>query len=295
MRSLFRDDYHFAKTALQQLVSKGARLQWLANDSVRTITITAPADLKSRLNQLPREVQSADGTYALCADAARVAQAIETARQAKAEDDTWPHLHYLWPQHPIADWMADRVLTSFGRYRAPVIRSPHLQADEQAFILLGLIPNRKGQPLLVEWQVATRCGGGAFQLEGYEAFCSRAQLAADTLPNRNQTLLLDELQKALPEAVAAMTSFMVKRQGEFARGMNDRLAKTLADLERLQRQQLAQLELRIGKLLEALRESRLTQRSRQIDQVFDDYRNWVRDTMTTEPQPYLRVLAAVCR
>lgn len=294
-RSLFRDDYHFAKTALQQLVSRGARLQWLANDDVRTITITAPADLQDRLRQLPREVQSADGTYALCADAPRVAQAIETARQAKAEDDTWPHLHYLWPQHPIADWMADRVLTSFGRHRAPVICSPHLHADEQAFILLGLIPNRKGQPLLVEWQVVTRRGGSAFQLEGYEAFCSRAQLAADKLPNRNQALPLDGLQKALPAAVATMNTFMVKRQGEFSQQMGDRLVKTLADLERLQRQQMEQLELRIGKLLEALRASRFTQRTRQIHQVFDEYRHWVRDTMTTEPQPYIRVLAAVCR
>ena len=92
-----------------------------------------------------------------------------------------------------------------------------------------------------------------------------------------------------------MNTFMVKRQGEFAQHMNERLTKTLADLERLQGQQMEQLELRIGKLLEALRASRLTQRSRQIHQVFDDYRHWVRDTMTTEPQPYIRVLAAVCR
>ena len=57
----------------------------------------------------------------LCANTARMAQAIEEARQAKAEEETWPQLHYLWPQHPIMDWLADRVLTAFGRHRAPVL------------------------------------------------------------------------------------------------------------------------------------------------------------------------------
>ena len=31
------------------------------------------------------------------------------------------------------------------------------------------------------------------------------------------------------------------------------------------------------------------------NQVFDEYRQWVADTMTTEPQPYIRVLAALTR
>jgi hypothetical protein len=28
--------------------------------------------------------------------------------------------------------------------------------------------------------------------------------------------------------------------------------------------------------------------------VFDDYRQWVQDTLTTEPQPWIQVLGAVC-
>jgi hypothetical protein len=35
------------------------------------------------------------------------------------------------------------------------VQSPKLQPGEQAFVLMSLVPNRKGQPLLVEWQVAT--------------------------------------------------------------------------------------------------------------------------------------------
>ena len=54
------------------------------------------------------------------------------------------------------EWLGDRVLTAFGRHRAPVLQSQQLAPGEQAFILMSLVPNRKGQPLLVEWQVACR-------------------------------------------------------------------------------------------------------------------------------------------
>ena len=76
--------------------------------------------------------------------------------------------------------------------------------------------------------------------------------------------------------------------------MQQRLQGTLADLERLQAAQIQQLTVRLEKQLVKVGQSRFEQRSRHIRRVFDDYRQWVEDTLTTEPQPYLQVLAAVC-
>jgi hypothetical protein len=68
----------------------------------------------------------------------------------------------------------------------------------------------------------------------------------------------------------------------------------LADLKRLQDKQIVQLELRLQKQIETVKRSRFEARSRQIGRVFDDYRQWVQDTLTTEPKPWIQVLAAVC-
>ena len=291
--SLFRSDYAFARTALALLSKERAFAQWSHDDAESIIRITAPQDLRERLRQLPREVQDANGRYTLCADPARMATAIEQARQAKAEDDSWPQLHYLWPQHPIVEWLLDQSLRNFRRQEAPVIHSPHLQAGEMAFILMGLIPNRKGQSLVVEWQVATRLPGAPIQLETYEDFIQRARLFADTLPNSGQAIDLQPLHGQLPEAIKTIRKHMIARQGEFAAAMDERLERTLADLKRLQGQQIQQLELRLEKLVEGVRESRRAQRTQQIHRVFDEYRQWVEDTLTTEPEPYIRVLAAV--
>ena len=291
---LFQDDYAFATAALSQLAPARDWLQWSTNDAAQGIALTAPPDLQERLQQLPREVRSSNDRYELCADPARVAQAIEQARQARAEDETWPQLHYLWPQHPIVDWLLDRVITLFGRHRAPVIQSQHLRPGEQAFVMLGLVPNRKGQPLLVDWQVACRHPGQAFTLEPYEAFVPRAGLKAGQLPNSGQGAPVQELQAVLPQAVACMRQHMVQRQAAFAAQMLRRLQGTLADLERLQAAQVQQLEVRLATQLEQVRRSQFERRSQVIRRVFDEYRQWVEDTLSTEPAPYLQVLAAVC-
>lgn len=296
--SLFKSDFHYATTALTQINQAASVCQWTQADQEQLISITAPLDLQDRLRQLPREAQAANDLYALCANRDRVAEAIDTARQARAEEDTWPQLHYLWPQHPIMEWLGDRVLSQFGRHSAPLLVSAQLKAGEQAFVMMSLVPNRKGQPLLVEWQVARRVGEqGAFVLEPFDAFAARAGLQANGLPNRGQDNAYQSgassMQAALPEAVATMHTFMAQQQAQFAGQLNERLKTTLADLERLQGLQIQQLELRLQSQIETVKRSRLENRTRQIGRVFDDYRQWVQDTLTTEPKPWIQVLAAV--
>ncbi|GAB3771915.1 DEAD/DEAH box helicase [Ramlibacter monticola] len=300
--SLFESDFQYAKAALKQLNQGGDFCQWQHSDAEQLINLTAPPDLQERLRQLPREVQAEHDYYSLCADPQRVATAIELARQAREEDNTWPQLHYLWQQHPIMEWLGDRVLTHFGRHRAPLLQSVRIHEDEQAFVLMSLVPNRKGQPLLVEWRVASRrsdpAGAKGFTLEPFEAFVERAGLRAEKLPNRGAANGLSHvshaMQKALPDAVQAMHARMVDMQADFARGLNERLETTLRDLKRLQDGQIHQLTLALDKQLETVKRGRFEQRSQQINRVFDEYRQWVHDTLTTEPQPWIQVLAGVC-
>jgi hypothetical protein len=297
--SLFGDDrpqsdYAFAKTALQQLSIPDPIAQFSVDDLLQTVTLTAPADLQDRLKLgMPAEARDKGHRYTLTASNLAMAEAIERARQAKREEESWPALHYLWPQHPIMEWLTERVLTAFGRHRAPVIRLPHLAEGEQAFILLSLIPNRKGQPLLIEWRVAVQ-REGKWELEAFPDFAARTGLQVGKLPNSGQTIDTSALQKNLPAAVTAMRKFMVERQKTFAANMDARLENTLADLARLQGKQLEQLEWNFAKsqLAENLKRGQREQRTQHIRKVFDEYRDWVRDTMTTEPEPFIQVLAA---
>lgn len=293
--SLFGSDWEFARAALGQLDSSSQTIQWNADEASQTITLTAPLDLQARLKQLPREAQRE--RYTLCANPEQMMRHIERARQARAEEDTWPVQDYLWPQHPIMEWLGDRVLTAFGRHKAPVIQSPSLAEGELAFIMYGLIPNRKSQSVLVEWQVAVQRPGQPWALESFDDFVQRSQIKAGKLPNSGKPIDTELLAKGLPDAVACMRKHMQLRQQVFQQDMSARLITTLQDLERLQGQQLQQLELRLAQSQqeEAFKRSRRQQRETTIRKVFDEYRQWVEDTLTTEPEPYIQVLAAVCR
>lgn len=295
--SLFPDDLVFAKTALEELDRGGKVAQWSIDPQARALTLTAPPDLKHRLRQIPREARDPDDRYVLSDDARQVAAAIERARQARQEEESWPRLHYLWPQHPISEWLRDRVLSRFGRHSAPVIQSAALAEDERAFLLLGLVPNRKGQPLLVEWQVAVLRGKAPVTFEPLEAFCTRAGLKAGQLPNPAKAPDLAPLQADLRKAVEAMVGHVAGRQAEFAAELEKRLESTLSSLKALQARQVQQLELRLEKTggPEALRAGRRERRVGQIRRVFDEYETWVRDTLQTEPHPHIQVLAAVRR
>ena len=295
--SLFPDDYAFAKTALQQLGRDQPATQASFDDAGRVITLTAPRDLQLRLRQIPLEARDPNDRYTLAAKPDMVTAAIEGAREARDGEGAWPQVEYLWPQHPIVEWLRDRVLTQMGRHTAPVLRLDTLAADERAFVLMGLIPNRKGQPLLVDWQVVLLRGKAAPVLETFEAFCQRVGLAANALPNRAAEFDTSALQKDLPAAVACMRAHMQQRQQAFQTELTQRLQSTLDNLKRLQDKQVQQLELRLQRAggPQNLVEGKRTRRTREIHHVFDDYTRWVRDSLETEPHPHLQVMAAVCR
>ena len=65
-------------------------------------------------------------------------------------------------------------------------------------------------------------------------------------------------------------------------------------MKTLQDRQLAQLDKELANQLETVKRGRFEQRSQQIKRVFDEYRQWVHDTLTTEPQPWIQVLVGVC-
>jgi superfamily II DNA or RNA helicase len=299
----FPDMYAFAKQAISRIPeAEGYRI----DDSARMLRLTPPPDLRRRLQrQLPSEVLRGTDEYVLSASIGLVEEAITRAREqdgqasdgGSATASAWPDIQYLWPQHPIGQWLIDRVIGDIGRRRAPVIASPRLQSNECAFLMLGLIPNRKGQPLIVEWQavVGKRDNQGvmAFTLEDFDAFCTRAGLHERELPNAGHPLDLTALQQHLPAAVAAMQDNVAGQIKGFSAARAEEVAHKLAELDALRTAQEQQLQQRLAGLPDPIRQGRQAQRQQDIETVFAEYRQWIKDTLEVEPMPFVQVLAGV--
>ena len=258
------------------------------------LRLTPPADLRRRLRrQLPAEVLRETDEYVLSAHIGLVEESIQRAREQDRQGSTWPDIQFLWPQHPICQWLIDRVIGDVGRRRAPVIASPHLATDECAFLMLGLIPNRKGQPLIAEWKAVVRRGESDYEIEDFDAFCHRAGIAVRGLPNANRPLDLVALQRTLGDAVATMQLFVEDQVERFSAARAEEVERKLTELNELRRAQERQLELRLAKVLDSVRTARRAHRMKDIEDVFTEYSRWVKDSLEVEPVPFVQVLAGV--
>ena len=76
---------------------------------------------------------------------------------------------------------------------------------------------------------------------------------------------------------------------------NEKLNDEREALEKLKTRQLRQLELQLerSEQAEAFKRARQERGQRDIDTIFNEYLEWVQETMTTEPQPYIKVVCVM--
>ena len=291
--SLFESDLAYCEAALHRLREKDRTLRFESDVTGTVLTLDAPEDLRRRFGYFPREVFPENGRFALTADRNRMRDAIADSRR---EETAWPSVHYLWRLNPVVGWLNDRMLAAFGRHEAPVLAGvPGLAANETVFVLSGLVPNRRSHPLLYEW-IAVAYRGARFEaVVTFDEMLARTGLGRDGVANRSLQADTDALRSLLPDAVARARAWVVERRRAFENRINDKLNDELEALEKLKTRQLRQLELQLERSdqAEAFKRARQERGRRDIDTIFEEYLEWIEDTMTTEPQPYIKVVCAM--
>jgi len=286
--TLYADDYHYCKAAIEYLKQR-ENLQAECLDSKPRIILPAPEELKRRLRfSLPREVWPADDTFVLSADRQLIQAEIKRSRQ---DENAWPTVHYLWPLNPVVNWLNDKVVAAFGRHEAPVLVLPDaLAAGETVFIISGLIPNRKGHPLVQRWFGVTFNNRQFQRLETFTALLARTGLDKTRFPNRGIQVETTGLRELLPAAVQKAREYLHDERRKFEEIINEQLNRQLADLDRLRDKQYRQLELAF---FEKRQLSKKERQKREIDRRFDEFIQWVEETMTTEDHPFIQLIAVL--
>lgn len=286
---LYAKDMDYAQTALRWLQQeKHVDLQ--VDLQPNTIRLTANEAIRQRRNQFPREAWPADNRFVLSSD---VKVINESLQQERDEDSAWSTVQYLWPLHPVMEWLEDRVLSAFGRHTAPIIRLPQqLTSDEHWVLLQGGYPNRRGQMHLQLWcavqiqagQVVNSCSLPRFlELLNVEQWVNPAYSADDQA----------QLQQLLPVAIEhAKAQFEVQRQ-QYESSSNQRLNQQMSELDRLKARHVEHVQLTMDQLQipERQRLRRKEDQLEHINRVFDDYLHWLENTQLIEKIPYLQVVA----
>ncbi len=291
--SLFEDDFAYCLAALHYLNNEREQIAFSADRDAQRIALTAPDDLRHRFGYFPREIIPEHWQFVLTPDIGVIKGEIERSR---GDEAPWPKIQYLWALNPVMAWLNDRMLAAFGRHQAPVIRYPQgMEMGETVFVISGLIPNQKSHPLVHAWLGVVFWDGAFHHIETFGALCARLRLGERSIPNRGQPEDTKALQALLPGAVEKARSWMIDRRNAFEGEINVKLNDQLQALERLRERQLLELESQLARShqVEAFKHSRQVQRKKEIDAIFDDYIQWIEDTMTTEKQPYLQVVSVL--
>lgn len=286
--TLFKDDFAYLDSALEHLAETQG-IERTVRRSEKVLELMMPRDLRRRFDRLPDEVLPADGKVVLTPDRKVMQQAMADAR---LEETAWPQLQYLWPLNPVVQWVNDKVRALFGRHTAPVMTLLEgLDASEAAVVVSGLIPNRRSQPLVHRWFVARFREGALTGLEDFGEFARQLKLGSRPLHNRQVSANLTTLRALIPPAVEATRKAMVERRTHFETHINAQLNHELSRLEALKVRQLKWLA---DQYADKPAHAHLYQQEmRRVNRTFDRYLEWVQDSMTTEPAPFLQVIAVL--
>lgn len=288
--TLFANELDYAKAGLRWLREQGEHIEGGVTDDVFWMQPTR--DLEQRLKLLPSQIRPENNEFQLTNNLQRFDDELRRIRAD--EEEVWMQIHWLWPMHPVMEWLTDRALHAFGRHTAPVLRLPDaLQPDEHIVLIHGGFPNRRGYTLLQDW-VAVRFKGKWIQETlAWNELQERLQLAPGTLPNRGVAGPIGDLRGLLPSAVDAAQSHLRETYKAFAEHRGKELERLTTALEDLRNRHLQQIELEYerSKQFEAVKESQRSRRTREVEDVFADHMEWLENTQEVQNRPYLQIAA----
>lgn len=232
--SLFRttDDYVIA--GLRLIYGDLTRIGWETDGSV--ISFEPPDDLFRRLGALPQSYlrqRNLGGRLRLTTDAATASRYLEQAVNAKGDSDAtgtaWPEVHFLGPQHPVLDWLADKLLYRVERNEAIAIPC---DVDAPTVLVSGMWSNKLGEPIAEAWLAATVEGGLATFSDLFETL-ARAGVA-DTMVNPAWEGDPGAVEKDLATVVNAVGANLADTMEGPLALVHERLSETRKRLERWQ-------------------------------------------------------------
>jgi hypothetical protein len=297
--SLYSDDLAYTRDALAEIAdSTPSFIEPEYGVEHPTITFTAPPDLQRRYDLLPRALQKGvDGhwTFQLTTDRARVESALAESRK---DANTWPEWELLWPLHPIAQWLDDRVLGRLERHEAPVLTVHQgLAPGERVILLQAVLSNKRSQPVLARFFAARFPASGPPVLQDFEALVADTQLD-QPLVNAQGAIDAEALEALLPEAVSLVTQRMATLRVEAEQAVaallkpEQKRVKKWRDaiLDRLDAQQAA---LTAKRRLRADEKKRFEQQTTDVEQRVEARQRWIDEGLRAVERPYVRVVAAM--
>ena len=287
-------DYDYLRATLTYL-SQQQRYTVSEMSSVQGLEIGLTDDMRRRWrNVLPDEAMPTDGFLRVSPDRDFCAKENRRSLQNALAENAWPAVHYLWKQHPIMQWANDKAGQFFGRQEAPLISVPgKLSPNEHIFCISGLIPNRRSTPLVDEWFALRYRDGNLIGKMTMDEMLAVTGFQRNDLPNTGnvQEEVATACEALLPDVIAHARKIMSESCAAYKERTDGPIYAEMEKLDNLKVRHMHHVWEKYEQLSMFGKERKRDQEVRHIDELFDEFFTWVKESMEIQDNPYIRVIA----
>lgn len=260
--------------------------------TVSGLDIKLTPEMVRRLRAIvPEEALTQGETLRVSDDKEFCMEQMRNSMQKNMDETAWPSTQYLWPLHPILSWVNDKAGLLVKRGEAPVVGIPgKLGTGESIYIVAGSMPNLKSTPLVDEWFGLLYQNGKYVRVLTMNEVIQKTGIGSTQIPNTN-CIGENELAAAgalLEDVVACAKSHMNEYYKKYQEEMNPLLDEEVDKLIELQEKHHEYYQMTLFE-----HERKLHEQERRVNELFDQFTSWVKDTLTIQNNPYIRIIAVL--
>lgn len=287
--TLFTDKQYLIKALSYINKSEQHPLRQLSEISGVDVMLTE--DMRRRLSAvIPEEAMPSGEILRLSDDKRYIMQEMRKSMQNSIDNAAWPDAQYLWAIHPVISWLNDKTGLLIGRGEAPIIGVKNfMQINESIFIVEGSMPNERSAALVDDMFGVRYVDGKFAEFLDINAVVNKTKINSELLANEQN--VTDEMISALSEQLEDVVAKAKEKLAESYR-MYKESTDPLIDAEV---DKLAELEEKHRNYQLSLftDERRKSEAERRVDELFDSFTKWVKETLDIRNNPYIRIITVL--
>ena len=287
--TLFTDKQYLIKAL--SYINKDEQHPLRQLSEISGVDVMLTDDMRRRLSAvIPEEAMPSGEILRLSDDKTYIMQEMRKSMQNSIDNAAWPDAQYLWAIHPVIGWLNDKTGLLVGRGEAPVIGVKNfMQSNESIFIVEGSMPNERSAALVDELFGIRYVDGKFVEFLDINAVVNKTKINSELLANEQNVTdeMISALSGQLEDVVAKAKEKLAESYRKYKEATDpliDAEVDKLAELEEKHRDY--QLSLFTD-------ERRKSEAERRVDELFDSFTKWVKETLDIRNNPYIRIITVL--
>ena len=287
--TLFTDKQYLIKAL--SYINKDEQHPLRQLSEISGVDVMLTDDMRRRLSAvIPEEAMPSGEILRLSDDKTYIMQEMRKSMQNSIDNAAWPDAQYLWAIHPVISWLNDKTGLLIGRGEAPVIGVKNfMQPKESIFIVEGSMPNERSAALVDDLFGIRYVDGKFVEFLDINAVVNKTKINSELLANEKNVTdeMITALSGQLEDVVAKAKEKLAESYRKYKEATDpliDAEVDKLAELEEKHRDY--QLSLFTD-------ERRKREAERRVDELFDSFTKWVKETLDIRNNPYIRIITVL--